>query len=175
MGSTRLGGEQIGPRVSARGRWLAFALLCAAALSPVAHAADKVKVKGTLTAAAELNPDFRGRPSPAVLILFQLGSADTFKNADFASLYDPKAPAIAGDLLAPPLQMTVQPGDMRPLELELDEGARFRGVVGAYRDLEHAEWRAVVPLPEKGFFKKVFSRQKLAIALEALALSAKLE
>jgi type VI secretion system protein VasD len=72
-------------------------------------------------------------------------------------------------------QLTVQPGEMRLLEEEFDEAARFLGVVAAYRDNEHAEWRALVPLPEKGFFKKVFSRQKLAITLEKLALTAKLE
>jgi len=174
MGNVRVRCGDIGRAGPKRWASLALALLCAVSLPWAAHAGDKVKVKSLITSTADLNPDFRGRPSPVVLILFQLAAADTFKNADFASLYDPKAPVLGKDLIDR-TQMTVQPGEMRPLEAEFDESARFLGVVAAYRDIEHAEWRGVVVLPEKGFFKKVFSRQKLVIALESIALSAKLE
>lgn len=149
--------------------------LAAALLAPVAGAGDKVKVKTQLTTAAGLNPDYRGRPSPCVLIVFQLSAADAFNNADFFALYDPKAAALTGALISR-TQLTLQPGEMRMAEeMEFDEDARYVGFVAAFRDVENAQWRALVELPKKGFFKKVFSRSKLVIALDALAVSAKIE
>jgi type VI secretion system protein VasD len=154
--------------------FVAAIALGAALLAPIAGAADKVKVKAQLTTAAALNPDYRGRPSPCVLIVFQLSAADAFQNADFFSLYDPKAAVLSGALLERN-QLTLQPGEMRPLELEFSEDARYVGFVAAFRDVENAQWRALVELPKKGFFKSIFSRSKLVIALDALAVSAKIE
>src|SRR5262245_7547709 len=99
MGNVRVRCGDFGPAGSRLWAWLALALLCTVLPSSGVHAADKVKVKGAITAAADLNPDFHGRPSPVVLILFQLKSVDTFKNADFASLFDPKAPVLGADVL----------------------------------------------------------------------------
>ena len=147
-------------------------LLCVLALP--AHGDDKVKVKGQIATAAELNPDYQGRPSPVNLILFQLAAADAFQNADFFALYDPDAKVLGGDLIER-TQMLLQPGEERPLEAEFDEKARFIGVVAAFRDIEDAQWRGLVELPEKGFFKSFFSRKKLLIEVDALAVSVKLE
>lgn len=146
--------------------------LCVAA--PAAHAGGKVKVKGQISASAQLNPDYQGRPSPIVLILFQLKSAETFKNADFFSLYDPDSHVLGGDLIGRS-QMMLQPGEMRPFEAEFDEAARYIGVVAAFRDIEKAEWRGLVELPQKGFFKHLFSHSKFVIKLDPLALSARIE
>jgi type VI secretion system protein VasD len=162
------GGGQL--RIEAWLPMLAAALVFAA---PAAHAA-KVKVKGELATAADLNPDYRGRPSPIVLIVFQLTAADAFQNADFFSLYDPDAAVLGGDLLDRS-QMMLQPGDARPFEAEFDEEARYIGVVAAFRDIENAQWRGLVELPQKGFFRNFFSRSKFLIELEALALSVSLE
>lgn len=154
---------------------VAAVALSAALLAPAAGAADKVKVKTQITTAATLNPDYRGRPSPCVLIVFQLSAADAFKNADFFSLYDPKAAVLSGTVLDRK-QLTLQPGEMRPAEeFEFSEDARYVGFVAAFRDVENAQWRALVELPKKGFFKSIFSRSKLVIALDALAVSAKIE
>ncbi len=143
-------------------------------LAPGAQADDKVKVKGDIAVSAELNPDYRGRPSPVVLIMFQLRALDGFQNADFYSLYEPKPEVIAADVISR-TQMTLQPGEARPFEGEFDEAARYIGVVAAFRDIENAEWRDVVELPQKGFFKKFFSKNKLKLQLEALAVSLSLE
>src|SRR5262245_51811824 len=99
MGNVRVRSGEFGLAGASGWAWLALAVLCAVWLRSGAQAAAKVKVKGTITATADLNPDFRGRPSPVVLIVFQRKSADTFKNADFSSLFDPKAPVLGGDLI----------------------------------------------------------------------------
>jgi len=139
-----------------------------------ALAADKVTVKGFITTAEDLNPDYRGRPSPVGLIIFQLKSADAFNNADFFALFDPDTTALGGDLIARSQRM-LQPGQSFEIEEEFDEEARFVGFVAAFRDVEHAQWRGLVELPQKGFFKKFFSRKKLAIELQSLEVVAKIE
>jgi type VI secretion system protein VasD len=136
--------------------------------------ADKVKVKTEITAAADLNPDRNGRPSPVVLLMFQLKAIDAFKNADYFSLSDPDAAIIAADMIER-TELSLQPGEVRPFEAEFDEEARYVGFVTSFRDVERAEWRAIVELPDKGFLKKVFSRDKLVIQLRSLAVTAAIE
>src|SRR5262245_27805218 len=103
------------------------AALIALLLIPIAHAGDTVTGKTQLTTVAGLNHDYRGRPSPCVLIVFQLSAADAFNNADFFALYDPKAPALTGTLVARN-QITLQPGETRLAEeMEFDEDARYVG------------------------------------------------
>jgi type VI secretion system protein VasD len=145
-----------------------------ACLQPFAAMAGKVKVKSEITAAADLNPDRTGRPSPVVLLMFQLSAVDAFKNADFFSLFDPEAASIKADMIER-TEMTLQPGEVRPFEAEFDEEARYIGFVVAFRDIEKAQWRGIVELPDKGFIKKVFSRDKLLIQLQSLAVTAAIE
>jgi type VI secretion system protein VasD len=161
-------------RVRGRTALLAFVSLVGSLQLPQAALADKVKVKTEISAAADLNPDRNGRASPVVLLMFQLSAVDAFQNADFFSLFDPDAAIIAADMLER-TEMTLQPGEVRPLEAEFDEEARYIGLVAAFRDVEKAQWRGIVELPDKGFLKKVFSRDKLLIQLQALAVTATIE
>jgi len=153
---------------------LAFVSLVAGLGLPHAALADKVKVKTEITTAADLNPDRNGRPSPVVLLIFQLSAVDAFQNADFFSLFDPAAAIVAADMIER-TEMTLHPGEVRPLEAEFDEEARYIGLVAAFRDVEKAQWRGIVELPDKGFLKKVFSRDKLLIQLQSLAVTATIE
>jgi type VI secretion system protein VasD len=154
-------------------------LLCAllafgsAALAPNALADDKVKVKGNVTVSAEANPDRNKRPSPIVVTMFQLKAADAFNNADFFSLSE--NPAIVAEDLVSRTQMTLKPGEARPIEAEFDEAARFVGVIAAFQDIDNAQWRGIVALPEKGFFKKFFSRSRLKIQVDPLAVAVSFE
>jgi type VI secretion system protein VasD len=158
----------IGPwRVGAS---LMLATLCLVLVSLPAEAAKTVKVKSTLTVAQELNPDYQGRSSPVNIIVFQLSSADAFSNADFFSLYDPDA-AVLGDDLLGRTQLLLQPGEEREWTAEFDRETRFIGVIAAYRDIENAEWRATVELPTKGLIGRFFSKNKLRIVVDTLAIS----
>jgi type VI secretion system protein VasD len=135
-----------------------------------AYAAKTVKVKVALTAAEDLNPDYQGRPSPVNLIVFQLKSADAFTTLDFFSLFDPEAAALGGDMLSR-TQMLLQPGEVREWEADFEKETRYVGVIAAYRDIENAQWRSVVELPEKGFIGRFFKKNKLKITVESLAVT----
>lgn len=162
------------PRRSVTSPLCALLAFVGFALAPSANAADTVKVKGDIAVSADVNPDRNQRPSPIVVVMFQLKAADAFNNADFFSLYAPEAEIVKGDLISR-TQLTLEPGEMRPLEAEFDEAARFVGVIAAYRDIDNAQWRDFVELPEKGFFKKIFSRKKLKIKIDPLAVAVSIE
>ena len=138
--------------------------------SASAHAAKTVKVKAVAAAAEDLNPDYQGRPSPVNIIIFQLKSADAFANADFFSLFEPDAAVLGGDMLGR-TQILMQPGEVREWTADFEKETRHVGVIAAYRDIENAQWRATVDLPKKGFIGRFFSKNKLRISVESLAVS----
>ncbi|MDE1929720.1 MAG: type VI secretion system lipoprotein TssJ, partial [Burkholderiales bacterium] len=121
------------------------------------------RVEGRISAAAGLNPSVSQRPSPLVLRVYELRSATAFNQADFMALYQGDRAALAGDLVARE-EYTLEPGSSRPYDKQLDPATRYIGVVGLYRDLEHATWRA-------GAAVRPARTQQLTIRADALALS----
>jgi len=115
---------------------------------------------------AQLNPDPSGRPSPLVLAIYQLKSADDFKNKDFFTVFDPDGTALGADLLRRE-QITLQPGVDQSMEAEFDAQTEFIGVVGAFSDIENSEWRAVIALPEETLKDRIniFKSKRLIITV----------
>jgi type VI secretion system protein VasD len=139
-----------------------------------ALAAKTVKVKAVITAAAEVNPDYKGRASPVNIIVFQLTSADTFMNEDFFSLFDAEAGVLGGDVLDR-TQILLQPGEVREWNTEFSKETRFVGVIAAYRDIENAQWRSSMELPKRGFIGRMFRDNKLQITVDTLAVTVALK
>lgn len=120
---------------------------------------------GSLQAAADLNPSSSQRPSPVLLRMYELKSATAFNQADFMSLYRGDQAALGADLVARE-ELTLNPGETRPLNKTLAPETRFVGVVALYRDLEHATWRTSVAI-------KPGTQHKLDIRAERLAVTIK--
>jgi type VI secretion system protein VasD len=125
------------------------ALLCAVigllggcSLSPFS---TLTKLDLTLTASERVNPDIHGRPSPIVVRLMELRHPVAFEHADFFSLYGHGAQALPKDLVNLE-ELELRPGDHTTLKLSLEPGSRYVGVLAAYRDLPHAQWRYVLPV-----------------------------
>ncbi|NML18270.1 type VI secretion system lipoprotein TssJ [Azohydromonas caseinilytica] len=102
-------------------------------------------VVGSIEAAADLNPSISRRPSPLLVRVYELKSATAFNNADFVSLYQRDQAELGADLVARE-EFMLAPGSSRPIERTLAPEVRFIGVLGAFRDLEHATWRSVLPV-----------------------------
>ena len=137
---------------------------CAASGPP-----EDVVIKGTLQATETVNPDAQGRPSPIVVKVFQLKARDKFELADFFALFDSAEATLGADVLAVE-DVMMTPGEVRPYEGAFDPTTRYVGVIGAYRDINQAQWRAVVPMPEKNLLK-FLQRGKLMITADRLAVS----
>lgn len=94
----------------------------------------------------DINPDASGRPSPLVIVLYQLRASDSFVSKDYFSIFDPQGQVLADDLLERE-QITVQPGVDRNLPIRMNSSAQYLGVLAAFSDIEAAKWRAVIELP----------------------------
>lgn len=122
------------------------------------------RVEASIVAAGDLNPSVNDRPSPVLLRVYELRSQTAFNQADFMTLYQSDQASLAADLVARE-EMMLQPGEKRSLNKQLAPDTRFIGVVAAYRDLERAIWRAVVPVTPG-------QQQSLTVRADRLAVSA---
>lgn len=142
----------------------ALALLagCAGAPKPVV-----TPVSGAIEASPQLNPSVSRVPSPLLLRVYELKTAAAFNSADFMSLYQADQATLGADVVARE-EMMLKPGQTVPIRKVLGAETRFIGVVGAYRSLERANWRAIVAVqPGKP--------QILTIRAAELAVSAEIK
>ena len=100
-----------------------------------------------LNATADVNPDMQGRPSPIILHILELGSTEQFNRLDYMSLTQPSGAALGADLLGKN-QLVLQPGDSKPLPMELNPMTTAIGLVAGYRDIDNAVWRKVIPVTQ---------------------------
>jgi type VI secretion system protein VasD len=104
----------------------------------------KVKASMTIAASADTNPDANGRPSPIVVRVYQLKGDAAFTGAEFFPLFDEEQKVLGAEFIT------------------RDE---FVGAVAAFRDIQNAQWRAVVPAPRSSMTVDV---QRLRIVLSVV-------
>lgn len=121
---------------------LAMLLAGCSALSPLS---SLTKLDLTLAAGERLNPDLHGRPSPVVVRLIELRHPVAFENNDFFSLYERAEQVLPKDWVAAE-ELELRPGERRLLKLSVEPHSRYVGVLAAYRDLPHVQWRWVLPV-----------------------------
>jgi len=115
------------------GAWM----LSACATKPVV-----TPVTLTVAASADVNPDGRNRASPILVRVYALKSTGSFDSADFFSLFEKDQATLGGELVQRE-ELLLKPGDSKPLQMKLSADVKAIAVMGAYRDLERARWRAV--------------------------------
>lgn len=103
------------------------------------------KINAQILASFDINPDANERPSPLVVRVYELKSKNAFDEADFFKLYDEEAATLGGDLLTRE-EFEISPGQGREIVHKADDQARYFGVIAAYRNIEEAHWRAIIPL-----------------------------
>ncbi|MBI5255434.1 MAG: type VI secretion system lipoprotein TssJ [Burkholderiales bacterium] len=134
---------------------------CAGAPKPVI-----TTVAGAIQASAQLNPSVNQRPSPLALRVYELKSAASFNSADFMALFQNDQATLAADLVGRE-EMMLQPGENKPYRKTLGADTRFIGVIGAYRNLERANWRVVVPVQPGKNHTLTIRAGDLALSAEA--------
>ena len=116
-------------------------------------------------AAADVNPDVSGRPSPIFVRVYQLGATTGFESADYFQLHDKDA-ALLGPSLLDRQELPLTPGASQKLSITAKPGTNAIGIVASYRDIDHAQWRGQAPVaPGK--------TTKLEVKLDKLAVSVK--
>jgi type VI secretion system protein VasD len=122
---------------------------CGKAPPKVAPPPRPVEAHLTMSAAADLNPDAAGRPSPVVLRLYQLKGDAAFAGADFFGLFDDEQQALGAELISR-AEFILAPSEQRTVDLAVDGDARFVGALAAFRDIRNAQWRVLVPTWPEG-------------------------
>lgn len=144
----------------------AFKLAAAAgitlALVACAGAPKPAQVAGTIQASPLVNPSTSKRPSPLLLRVYELKTAAGFNSADFMSLYQRDKAELGADMLGKE-EFVLAPGESKTFAKTLAADTRFLGVVAAYRDVEHARWRSVVPVQPGQMHTLVIRANELSV------------
>lgn len=154
-----------------RSRPLGWLVRAAALLALLAACGGPPKVPpttvaGSVVAVAGVNPSVSGRPSPLLLRVYELKTATVFAAADFVSLYQRDQAELGADLVGRE-EIMLAPGESRPIHRTLAPETRFLAVFAAYRDVEHARWRAVLAV-------RPGQAQRVTIRASELAVTAEL-
>jgi type VI secretion system protein VasD len=141
---------------------LAAAAGIALALLACAGAPKPAQVAGTIQASAQVNPSTSKRPSPVLVRVYELKTAAAFNSADFMSLYQRDKAELGADLLGKE-EFVLAPGESKTFAKTLAPDTRFLGVLAAYRDVEHAKWRSIVPVQPGQMHTVVIHANELAV------------
>ncbi len=111
-----------------------------------------VDFKYNIRASDDVNPDFKGEPSPIVVRVYQLADKVNFDNAEYQALFDNDHSQLANEYISSDQQL-IEPGSDNLLELKISENTRFIGVIAGYRNLDDAQWRDILAVPEKRLWR----------------------
>ncbi|MEA3117960.1 MAG: type secretion system protein VasD [Paraburkholderia sp.] len=152
---------------------LAFALMLAACASRAPKPKEPLQLDLTIRAATNVNLNDQGRATPIVVRIYELKTDGAFNAADFYSLQDKDKTELADDLVKRD-QFRLRPGEQARVTRTADPASTTLGITAAYRDLPHAVWRTVHPMPaapDKAWYRLASPRLKLTITLDANAIN----
>ncbi|NBB10711.1 type VI secretion system lipoprotein TssJ [Pseudomonas sp. SLFW] len=110
---------------------------------PVDTTPDASTVTLHFSAASGLNPGSNGQPAPVRVRIFELKNAASFGRADYFALAERAPSALAADLIDQD-EVLLQPGQDLTLERHLNEATRQVGLAVGYREIDQAQWRALL-------------------------------
>ncbi len=123
----------------------------------------------TMAAAATANPTPEGQGAPLALRIYQLGSQAGLNNAEFFPLYNSDATTLGPDL-AKRDDFILAPGQTKTTTLTPRDDVKSIGVFAAYRDFQHATWRAAADIPAHQTTNITVSAGHDGITLKAVTL-----
>jgi type VI secretion system protein VasD len=104
----------------------------------------------TMVGGAGQNADPTGKAAPVAIKVYQLTSTAQFKHSDWTALTENEAATLNRHEAAPSQQFVVAPGERQTQTLDLRNGVTAVGIIALYRDIDHAQWRASVPVADSG-------------------------
>lgn len=152
-------------------------IACSSKVKP--EKAEKLIVE--IATAADINPNDKGVANPLRIALYTLKSTDEFQSSDFFTITEENTPSLK-EQMDNVFDRIMLPSETKKIELTLDAGVAAIGIVAAYREIEQAEWKAVIyPLPKKRvdpWYKKMWPGQDqqdpiMKVRVERLSISIK--
>lgn len=119
----------------------------------------------TITGSADQNPDINGTASPVAVRIYQLTATAKFERSDWSLLTAQEKQTLGTDSAASE-EFVISPSEKRTLTFEPKPQVQSIGVVVLYRDIDHAQWRAVAPVATSGPTKLALAIARLAVTLK---------
>lgn len=136
----------------------------------LAHCAPPPKPPAVLTltmvGGADQNPDPSGKAAPIAIQVYQLSATAKFESSDWTALSEREVATLGQDEAAPAQQFVVGPGETQTKTFTLKAGVQNIGIVALYRDIDHAQWRAIAPAADSGPTKLTLTIGKAGITLQ---------
>ena len=126
-------------------------------------AAKPTVAKGKISAAADVNPNVEGRPSPIHVRVLQLKEEGAFLAGDFWALADNEQ-QVLGSSLVQRLEYDLAPGETKEFELKIAPDARVLAVMAEYANYRNAQWRVVTQAPNKSLMD-IIKKDRVAISI----------
>lgn len=107
---------------------------------------NTIPLSTTIQSVYYLNPNTYNRPSPIIIVIYQLKNVSSFKQANFYSIYN-HASKTLGNSLIDKEQIEIKPNQTKNLKLHLSTKANYVGIIAAYRNINRAQWRRIIEVP----------------------------
>jgi type VI secretion system protein VasD len=127
-------------------------------------------VQLTLTASQDVNPTSSGQGAPVQIVVYQLGSATSFNNAEFFQLFNQDQATLGTDLIKKDT-FTLAPGQSKTATLSPTEPVKLLGVFAAYQNYQAVVWRGTVPIPANQTTNVTVAAGKAGVTVTASAAS----
>ncbi len=92
-----------------------------------------------------VNADLANRPSSIVVRYYLLARTGAFDRADYFALHDHEAALLGADLVDQE-EVLLGPGTTKDVTVGVKPNGAFLGVTAAFRDIDHATWKADLPI-----------------------------
>ncbi len=99
-----------------------------------------IKVRGSISAAADINRNIRNQPAPVEVRIYQLTGAAKFSAAGYNSFVKADRHALGTELLRKE-QFIVRPGQSVPYNTNMAAETRYIGIVGLFRKPGSVVWK----------------------------------
>ena len=120
----------------------------------------------TMVGGADQNPDPGGKAAPVAIKVYELAATAKFQSSDWTALTEQEAGTLGVEEATPSQQFVVAPGETQTQTFTLKPGVQDIGIVALYRDIDHAQWRAMAPAADSGPTKLTLTIGKLAVTLQ---------
>jgi len=97
---------------------------------------------------ANVNPDDLQKPSPVIVRMYELKSADVFQGANFIDLYEDDKNVLAQDLVAVQRLKYLKPSEQRVENFVLSKDTKFIGLFVEFLKYQDAKYKIVVPVEQ---------------------------
>jgi len=98
-----------------------------------------------IDASANLNADSNGNGAPVMVRIYELSGQSNFNAADFFAFFNDDQATLGADL-SHKQDFLLKPSESKKLTIKPGDEVQFVGFFAAFRKLDTATWRALVPV-----------------------------